>query len=64
VIAADLLRLLRLTFRSRAQLAAKNLFLRKQLAYYIERKVRPTRADNATVSLSSCCLDSSPGEAC
>ena len=44
----DLLRLLRLTFRSRAQLAAENLFLRKQLACYVERKVRPRRADNAS----------------
>jgi len=34
----DLLRLLRLTFQSRARLAAENLFLRKQLACYIERK--------------------------
>ena len=45
---ADLLRLLRLTCRSRVHLAAENLFLHKQLAYYIERKVRPTHADNAT----------------
>jgi putative transposase len=34
--------------RSRAQLAAENLFLRKQLALYQERKVRPRRADDAT----------------
>jgi len=34
--------------RSRAQLAAQNLFLRKQLALYQERKVRPRRADDAT----------------
>ena len=33
--------------RSRTQLAAENLFLRKQLAYYVERQVRPRRADNA-----------------
>jgi putative transposase len=55
---ADLLRLLRLIFQSRAQLAAENLFLRKQLACYIERKVRPRRADNPTrvalVLLSRC----------
>lgn len=44
----DLLRLLRSAFRSRAQLAAENLFLRKQLAAYVERKVRPKRTDNAT----------------
>jgi putative transposase len=35
-------------FHSRAQLAAENLFLRKQLACYIERKARPRRADNPT----------------
>jgi hypothetical protein len=34
--------------RSRPQLAAENLFLRKQLALYQERKVRPRRADDAT----------------
>jgi putative transposase len=34
--------------RARAQLAAENLFLRKQLALYQERKVKPRRADDAT----------------
>jgi putative transposase len=34
--------------RSRAQLAAENLFLRKQLALYQERKVKARRADDAT----------------
>jgi len=34
--------------RSRAQLAAENLFLRKQLALYQERKVKPRLADDAT----------------
>ena len=34
--------------RSRTQLAAENLFLRKQLACYIERQVRPRRTDNAS----------------
>ena len=45
---ADLLRLLRLMSRSRTQLAAENLFLRKQLASYIERQVQPRRTDNAS----------------
>jgi transposase InsO family protein len=36
------------TMRSRAQLAAENLFLRKQLAMYRERGVKPRRADHAT----------------
>jgi transposase InsO family protein len=35
-------------WRSRAQLAAENLFLRKQLALYLERQVKPRRADDAT----------------
>jgi transposase InsO family protein len=34
--------------RSRAQLTAENLFLRKQLALYLERQVKPRRADDAT----------------
>jgi putative transposase len=34
--------------RSHAQLAAENLFLRKQLALYQERRVKPRRADDAT----------------
>jgi hypothetical protein len=34
--------------RSRAQLTAENLFLRKQLALYQERMVKPRRADDAT----------------
>src|SRR5262245_54800392 len=37
-----------LTLHSRAQLAAENLFLRKQLELYREPDVRPRRADDAT----------------
>ena len=44
----DLLRFLGLGMRSRTSLAAENLFLRKQLAFYQERKVKPRRADNPT----------------
>jgi len=29
-------------------LATENLFLRQQLAYYIERQIRPPRTDNAS----------------
>jgi hypothetical protein len=36
--------LMSLAMRSRAQLAAENLFLRKQLALYMERRVKPRRA--------------------
>src|SRR5262245_9024685 len=44
----DLFRLVAGTFRSRAQLSAENLFLRKQLALYMERQVKPRRADDVT----------------
>jgi putative transposase len=37
---------LALTFR--AQLAAERLYLRKQLAFYQERRVKPRRSDAAT----------------
>jgi hypothetical protein len=47
-ILGDLLRFLCLGLRSRTSLAAENLFLRKQLAFYRERKVKPRRADNPT----------------
>jgi transposase InsO family protein len=45
-LVADAGRFLRLWVRSPAQLAAENLFLRKQLALYQERHVKPTRATN------------------
>ena len=41
-------RLLALGMRSRRTLAAENLFLRKQLALFQERKVKPRRADDST----------------
>src|SRR5881409_1712081 len=47
-IAGDLLRLVSAAARSHARLAAENLFLRKQLALYVERQVKPRRADDAT----------------
>ena len=45
---ADLLRFLVLGLRSRTSLTAENLFLRKQLAFYQERRIRPRRIDNPT----------------
>lgn len=39
---------LRLWLRSPAQLAAENVFLRKQLALYQERHIKPRHATNAT----------------
>lgn len=43
-----MLSLARLTCHSRARLAAENLFLRKQLAMYVERGAAHRRADDAT----------------
>jgi hypothetical protein len=43
-VACDLVRLLLLVSRSRRALAAENLFLRKQLALFQERKRKPRRA--------------------
>ena len=47
-LAGDLLRLVSAAGRPHAQLVAENLFLRKQLALYVERQVKPRRADDAT----------------
>ena len=47
-VACDLVRLLLLVFRSRRALAAENLFLRKQLALFQERKAKPRRAHDST----------------
>ena len=44
----DFVTLTRLAVTSHAQLAAENLFLRKQLALYQERHVKPKRPDRAT----------------
>jgi putative transposase len=44
----DTLRWLRLAFRSSQSIQAENLFLRRQLALYIERSVKPRRIDAAT----------------
>ena len=48
LVAVDLIRLVALAARPRAALVAENLFLRKQLALFQERKVRPRRADAST----------------
>jgi putative transposase len=47
-VMADLVRLALLAARSRRALAAENLFLRKQLALFQERQVKPLRANDAT----------------
>lgn len=46
-VLADFGRFLSLCFRSRTALVAENLFLRKQLALYEERKVQPHRPTDA-----------------
>ena len=46
-LAPDVLRLLLLGTRSSAALKAENIFLRKQLALYLEREVKPRRATDA-----------------
>ena len=48
LVVVDLLRLASLAAHSRSALAAENLFLRKQLALFLERKVKPRRADDST----------------
>ena len=47
LVAVDLIRLLALAARPRTALVAENLFLRKQLALFQERQVRPRRAEAA-----------------
>ena len=48
LVVFDLVRLAFLVAHSRSTLAAENLFLRKQLALFQERKVKPRRADDST----------------
>ena len=48
IVLLDCGRLLSISLRSRRTLAAENLFLRKQLALFQERKVRPRRATDST----------------
>src|SRR5262249_37269508 len=47
-VSLDFIRFLGSLFQSRSTLAAENLFLRKQLALYQERQVRPRRPTDAT----------------
>ena len=47
-LAQDALQFLLLGTRSSAALKAENIFLRKQLALYLERESKPRRATNAT----------------
>src|SRR5712671_5536399 len=47
-LVTDMLRWLRLAFRSSQSIQAENLFLRRQLALYIERGAKPRQIDPAT----------------
>jgi len=47
-VGCDILQFTLSILRPRGRLAAENLFLRKQLALYLERQVKPRRADDAT----------------
>jgi putative transposase len=47
MLLVDVVRFLRLCLRPAAGLAAENLFLRKQLAFYQERHIKPRRASDA-----------------
>src|SRR3984893_7464147 len=47
-LVAETLRWLRLAFLSSQSIQAENLFLRRQLALYIERGVKPRRIDSVT----------------
>jgi hypothetical protein len=48
LVVVDLVRLVSLAANSHNAMAAENLFLRKQLAMFRERKFKPRRADDAT----------------
>ena len=48
VVVSDLLTFLKSSFRSRTALLAENLFLREQLAFYQEHKIRPQSLTVAT----------------
>jgi len=47
-VAGDILQFASSVCRPGAQFAAENLFLRKELALYLERQVKPRRADDET----------------
>ena len=51
--------LVSLGMRSRAQLAAENLFLRKQLALYMARRVKRARRRQADLAIAACAIEGS-----
>ena len=61
-LVADTFRWLRLSVRSSRSIKAENLFLRCQLALYIERGVKPRRIDFMPRTGLECCHNGSTGE--
>ena len=53
-VVADLFRFLVLSLRCKSSLAAENLFLRKQLGFYQERKIKPHRTSHPAQVTSYC----------
>jgi putative transposase len=47
-ILSQVARFVSAAIQSHAQLAAENMFLKKQLALYVERQMKPRRANDAT----------------
>ena len=63
----DFLRLVLMTCRSRSAVEAENLFLRKQLALFQERKNKARRADDSTrwlMSFAAIQISARPGRHC
>ena len=48
VLIREILRWVRLSVRSNQSVKAENLFLRRQLALYVERGIKPRRIDRVT----------------
>lgn len=61
VLILDTIRFLSQSLRSRAALSAENLFLRRQLALYAERKVKARRANDGGRLGWFSCRGSLPG---
>jgi putative transposase len=60
-VITDLIGWVALAFRSRRSLQSEVLFLRRQLALYVERGVKPRRIDVATRVSLACCRSYSSG---
>jgi hypothetical protein len=54
-VVLDFLQLLTIGLHTHSRLAGENLFLRKQLALYVERNTKPRRASKANRSSAASC---------